>query len=287
MKLLQVGEIVEANEGFFFYDAYFPKGYRFEIEPQHVGHGFEKWVTKVKCVMCKYGYKDKALSLGESTVFTATQIAEGMENLALSGMKTEQILGSTERLLNLAAATGMDLGMVAVITTDVMSAFGMKLTEAGHIADVLAFAQANANTNVEQMGEAMKYAVQRANPNQMGWTIEETAAAMMKLADNGLKGSIAGQVFSASVGRLSKPIKEICKIMDDLGLSFFDANGVMKPLPEIVGHLEDKFKGLTMKQKAVALTTLFGTDAYKHWAILLESGSDVLNKHTKSLEMID
>ncbi|MDM5231468.1 hypothetical protein [Lysinibacillus pakistanensis] len=53
MELLQVGEVVEANEGFFFYDAYFPKGYKFEIEPQHVGHAFEKWVTKVKCVMCK------------------------------------------------------------------------------------------------------------------------------------------------------------------------------------------------------------------------------------------
>lgn len=251
---------------------------------------FQQQMSKVSAVSGATGndfdkLRGKALSLSETSVFTATQVAEGMEYLALSGMKTDQILRSTEGLLNLAAAAGMDLGMAADITTDVMSAFGMKATEAGHAADVFAFAQANANTNVEQMGEAMKYAAPMAN--QMGWSIEEMAAAMMKMADNGLKGSIAGQAFGSSVGRLSKPTKEMRKTMDALGLSFFDANGVMKSLPEIVGHLEDKFDGLTMKQKSAAITTLFGADAYKHWAILLESGSDVLNKHTKSLENAD
>lgn len=251
---------------------------------------FQQQMSKVSAVSGATGadfdkLRDKSLSLSETSIFTATQVAEGMEYLALSGMKTDQILGSTEGLLNLAAAAGMDLGTAADITTDVMSAFGMKATEAGHAADVFAFAQANANTNVEQMGEAMKYAAPMAN--QMGWTIEETAAAMMKLADNGLKGSIAGQAFGSSVGRLSKPTKEMRKTMDALGISFFDANENMKSLPEIVGHLEDKFKGLTMKQKSSAITTLFGAEAYKHWAILLESGSDVLNKHTQSLENAD
>ena len=255
-----------------------------------VGMDFDSQMSKVSAVSGATGsdfdaLRAKAEELGASTKFSATQVAEGMEYLALAGFKTNQILGATEGLLDLAAAAGMDLGMAADITTDVMSAFGMQAKESGHAADVFAYAQANANTNVEQMGEAMKYVAPMAN--QMGWSLEETSAAMMKLADNGLKGSIAGQAFASSLGRLAKPTKAMRKTMDELGLSFFDANDNMKSLPDIVGHLEDKFDGLTMKQKSAAITTLFGAEAYKHWAILLESGSDILKTHTKSLENAD
>ena len=255
-----------------------------------VGMDFDSQMSKVSAVSGATGADFEALraksqELGATTKFTATQVAEGMEYLALAGFKTNQILGATEGMLNLAAAAGMDLGMAADITSDVMSAFGMKATEAGHAADVFAYAQANANTNVEQMGEAMKYVAPMAN--QMGWSLEETSAAMMKLADNGLKGSIAGQAFASSLGRLAKPTKKMNETMDELGLSFFDANDNMKSLPDIIAHLEDRFEGLTMKQKSSAITTLFGAEAYKHWAILLESGSDILKTHTKSLENAD
>ena len=255
-----------------------------------VGMDFDSQMSKVSAVSGATGadfdaLRAKSQELGATTKFTATQVAEGMEYLALAGFKTNQILGATEGMLNLAAAAGMDLGTAADITSDVMSAFGMQAKEAGHAADVFAYAQANANTNVEQMGEAMKYVAPMAN--QMGWSLEETSAAMMKLADNGLKGSIAGQAFASSLGRLAKPTKAMRKTIDELGLSFFDANDNMKSLPDIVGHLEDKFDGLTMKQKSAAITTLFGAEAYKHWAILIESGSDILNTHTKSLENAD
>lgn len=255
-----------------------------------IGMDFDSQMSKVSAVSGATGadfdaLRAKSQELGATTKFTATQVAEGMEYLALAGFKTNQILGATEGMLNLAAAAGMDLGTAADITSDVMSAFGMQAKEAGHAADVFAYAQANANTNVEQMGEAMKYVAPMAN--QMGWSLEETSAAMMKLADNGLKGSIAGQAFASSLGRLAKPTKAMRKTIDELGLSFFDANDNMKSLPDIVGHLEDKFDGLTMKQKSAAITTLFGAEAYKHWAILIESGSDILNTHTKSLENAD
>ncbi|MFJ7951524.1 phage tail tape measure protein [Lysinibacillus sp. NPDC096418] len=255
-----------------------------------IGMDFDSQMSKVSAVSGATGadfdaLRGKAQELGASTKFTATQVAEGMEYLALAGYDTNQILSATGGVLNLAAAGAMDLGNASDILTDVMSAFGMKAKESGHAADVFAYAQANANTNVEQMGEAMKYVAPMAN--QMGWSLEETSAAMMKLADNGLKGSIAGQAFASSLGRLAKPTKQMRKTMDELGLSFFDAEGNMKSLPDIVGHLETNFEGLTMQQKSAAITTLFGAEAYKHWAILLESGSDTLAQYTKELEGSD
>lgn len=131
----------------------------------------------------------------------------------------------------------------------------------------------------------MKYAAPMAN--QMGWSIEETSAAMMKLADSGLKGSIAGQAFSSSVGRLSKLTPEAQKQVDKLGISFFDAKDNMKSIPDVIAELERGTAGLTMKQKTAALTTIFGAEAYKHWAILLEAGSDTLAEHTQGLENSD
>lgn len=255
-----------------------------------VGMDFDSQMSKVAAVSGATGQefdslREKAKELGATTKFTSSQVAEGMEYLALAGYNTNQILASTDGLLNLAAAASMDLGRAADIVTDIMSAFGIEASKAGHAADVFAFAQANANTNVEQIGEAMKYAAPLAN--QMGWTIEQTAAAMMKLADNGLKGSIAGQAFASSVGRLSKPTTEMRKKMNELGISFFDANENMKSLPDIIAELEKGTKGLSMKQKSAAITTLFGAEAYKHWAILLESGSETLATYTKELENSD
>ncbi|WP_107923486.1 phage tail tape measure protein [Lysinibacillus parviboronicapiens] len=255
-----------------------------------VGMDFDSQMSKVAAVSGATGaefdaLRAKAQELGASTKFTATQAAEGFEYLALAGYKTEQQLAAIDGLLSLAAAANMDLGQAADITTDIMSAFGLEASKAGHAADVFAYAQANANTNVEQIGEAMKYAAPMAN--QMGWSLEETTAAMMKLADNGLKGSIAGQAFASSLGRLAKPTKQMRKTMEELNIEFFDAEGNMKSLPDIVAHLEDRFDGLTMKQKSAAITTLFGAEAYKHWAILLESGSSILNTHTKALENAD
>lgn len=226
-----------------------------------------------------------AKDLGQTTKFTATQAAEGMEYLALAKLEIRSNHERYARNAKLSCGRALDLGLAADITSDTMSAFGMSAEQATHAADVFAYAQANANTNVEQLGEAMKYAAPISN--QMEWSIEQTAAAMMKLADNGLKGSIAGQAFSSSVGRLSKPTTEMKKKMNALGISFFDANENMKSLPEVIAELEKGTNGLTMKQKSAALTTIFGAEAYKHWAILLESGSDQLRTMTNELQTAD
>ncbi len=208
-----------------------------------------------------------------------------MEYLALAGWKTKDIMSAMPGMLDLAAAGALDLGRAADITSDTMAAFKMKASEAGHAADVFAYAQANANTNVEQLGEGMKYLAPVAN--NMGWSLEGTSAAMMALANQGLKGSIAGQAFASSLGRLAKPTKAMQGVMKELNISFFDAHGQMKSMPDIVRELEKGTKGLTDKQRSAALTTLFGAEAYKHWSILLNTGSKDLKNMTKELENSD
>ncbi|MDQ0174375.1 phage tail tape measure protein [Bacillus chungangensis] len=226
-----------------------------------------------------------AKHLGETTVFTATQAGEGMEYLALAGWKVNEIIAGMPGMLNLAAAGALDLGQAADITSDTMQAFGISAEKATHVADVFAYAQANANTNVQQMGDAMNYLAPIANA--LGWGLEESSAALMTFGDSGLKGSMAGQAFATSLARLAKPTKQMNVVMKKLGIEFFDAQGNMKSLPEVVGQVERATAKMTQEQRSSVLTTLFGAQAYKHWAILLERGSDELANMTTQLENAD
>ncbi|PGZ95762.1 phage tail tape measure protein [Bacillus wiedmannii] len=254
------------------------------------GANFEQVMSKVAAVSGASGSEMKQLQaqakeLGATTQFSATQAGEGMMYLAQAGFKTSDILTAMPGMLDLAAAGALDLGTAADIASNIMSGFGLKADRATHTADVLAKAAADANTDVTEMGEAMKYAAGTAHT--VGFTMEETSAAMMAMSNSGLKGSVAGQAFATSLGRLAKPTKEMRKVMDELNLSFFDSQGKIKPLPTIIKELEDKTGSMTAQQKSATLTTLFGAEAYKNWAALLQAGSGYLAENTKALENAD
>ena len=255
-----------------------------------IGVGFDSQMAKVRAVSGATDDQFKQLSdtarqLAKDTKFTLIEAGEGMEYLALAGWKTDAIIAAMPGMLNLAAAGALDLGRAADITSDTMQAFGLASDQATHAADVYAYAQANANTSVEQMGEAMKYLAPIANA--LGWKLEESSAAMMTVADAGIKGSMGGQAFATSLARLAKPTKPMAKAMDKLGMSFFDAKGNMKTLPQVVGEVEKATKKMTQEQRSSLLTTLFGAQAYKHWAVLLEKGSGELQRMTTELENAD
>lgn len=254
------------------------------------GANFEQVMSKVAAVSGASGSEMKQLQaqakeLGATTQFSATQAGEGMMYLAQAGFKTSDILTAMPGMLDLAAAGALDLGTAADIASNIMSGFGLKADRATHTADVLAKAAADANTDVTEMGEAMKYAAGTAHT--VGFTMEETSAAMMAMSNSGLKGSVAGQAFATSLGRLAKPTKEMRKVMDELNLSFFDSQGKIKPLPTMIKELEDKTSSMTAQQKSATLTTLFGAEAYKNWAALLQAGSGYLAENTKALEQAD
>ncbi|WP_232696180.1 phage tail tape measure protein [Brevibacillus daliensis] len=255
-----------------------------------IGAEFDSQMSKVKAISGATAeefsaLRNEAKRLGAATAFTAKQAGEGMEYLALAGWKTNDILSAMPGMLDLAAAGGLDLGRAADITSDTMQAFGISADKATHAADVFAYAQANANTNVEQMGEAMKYAAPVANA--LGWSLEETAAAQMALADSGIKGSLAGQAFSSSLARLAKPTRQMSNVMNRLGIEFFDAKGNMKSMPDVIKELEKGTAGLTQQQRSAAISAIFGAEAYKHWAVLLERGSGPLDEMTHALETAD
>lgn len=229
--------------------------------------------------------QETAKELGATTVFSASEAAEGMKYLGLAGWNAQDIISAMPGMLDLAAAGALELGTAADITSDTMQAFGMSADRATHAADVFAYASSNSNTTVEMLGEGMKYLAPVAN--QFGWSLEESSAAMMFLADAGLKGSIAGQAFASSLTRLAKPTAEMEKVMKATGISFFDAQGKMKSMPDLIAEIEKGTQGMTDQQKSATLSTLFGAEAYKHWAILLGRGSDQLQTMTTNLEQSD
>ena len=250
------------------------------------GMDFEATMSKVQALSGATGdelakLEAQAKELGSTTSFSASQAAEGMAFLAMAGWETKDILAGMPGLLDLAASGAMDLGRAADITSNIMSAFSIEASKAGHVADVLAAAASNANTNVEQMGLAMTYLAPVANT--LGWTLEESAAAVMAMSDAGIQGEKAGAAFATSLQRLANPTKAMKNVMEELNITFFDAEGQIKPLPQLVGELEKATKNLTSEQQAAALSTLFGAEAYKNWAVLLEAGSDVLDKNTQML----
>lgn len=255
-----------------------------------VGIDFEKQMSKVQAISGGSAaeiakLRDQAKELGATTVFTASQAADAQGFLAMAGFKVNDIYDAMPGMLSLAAAGQLELGTAADITSNIMSAFALKAKESGHASDVIAYAAANANTNVEQMGEAMKFLA--PNANSLGWGMEESAAAIMAFGDAGLQGSIAGQAFGTSLIRLASPTGKASKLVKKLGFDFFDAAGNMKSMPEVVEEMEKGLKGMTKEQQAAALKTIVGAEAYKHWAVLLQKGSKALGDNTKALEKSD
>lgn len=255
-----------------------------------VGMSFETQMSKVKAISGGTAaevekLKNQAKELGATTVFTASQAADAQSFLAMAGFKANDIYAAMPGMLNLAAAGQLDLAAAADISSNMMQAFAMKASEAGHASDVIAYGAANANTNVEQMGEAMKFLA--PNANSLGWGLEESAAAVMAFGDAGLQGSIAGQAFGTSLIRLATPARKAQKVIDKLGFSFFDAAGDMKSMPEVVAEMEKGMKGMTKEQQAATLKTIVGAESYKHWAVLLQKGSKALKENTKALKESD
>jgi TP901 family phage tail tape measure protein len=226
-----------------------------------------------------------AKKLGAATSFSASEAAAGMENLASAGFTTNEILAATPGLLDLAAVSGGDVAASAEVAASSLRAFGLDAGEAGHVADVFARAAADTNAEVADMGEAMKYVAPAAHA--AGIALEESAAAIGIMSDAGIKGSQAGTSLRGALSRLAKPTKAMDVVMDDLGLSFYDAQGKMLPLKDQVGMLQGSFEGLTDQEKQNALVTLYGQQALSGMLALIDAGPDKLGELTESFNSAD
>ena len=250
------------------------------------GMEFEAQMSRVQAISGATGDELKglnalAIKLGADTAFSAKEAADGMENLASAGFNTNEIMAAMPGLLDLAAVSGGDVAQASEVAASSLRAFGLDASQAGHLADVFARAAADTNAEVADMGEAMKYVAPVAKA--MGQSVEETAAAIGIMSDAGIKGSQAGTTLRGAFSRLVKPTKKMYETMDELGLSFFDAQGNMKPLNGIIAELQAGTKGLTQEQKNQALVTLFGQESLSGMLALVDAGPDKLNALTDSL----
>ena len=228
---------------------------------------------------------DQAIQLGADTTFSATQVAEGMENLASAGFTTQEIMQAMPGLLNLAASSGADLATSSEIAASAIRGFGLEASNSAHVADVFAEAAARTNAQTEDMGNAMKYIAPVANT--MGLSLEEVAAAIGIMSDAGIKGEQAGTTLRGALTRLTKPTDKMKNVMNDLGISFYDNEGKMKSLTEMISMLQDATRNLTDEQEQNALTTLFGTESLSGMVALINRGSGDLADMTKSFENCD
>lgn len=255
-----------------------------------IGNNFEKQMSRVQAIAgaTKEQLKqltNQAVELGASTSFGASEAAEGMENLASAGFNTTEIMKAMPGLLDLAASSGADLATASEIAASAIRGFGLDADKAGHVADVFAEAAAKTNAQTEDMGEAMKYIAPVAHT--MGISLEETAAAIGIMSDAGIKGSQAGTSLRGALTRLTKPTDKMTKVMERLGISFYDSKGKMKSLTEIIKMLQDSTAELSEEEQQYALTTLFGTESLSGMLSLIQRGPNELNGLTKSFETCD
>ena len=254
------------------------------------GNDFEAQMSRVQAIAGATADEleqltNQAIDLGASTTFSASEVASGMENLASAGFTTQEIMDAMPGLLDLAASSGADLARSSEIAASAIRGFGLEANSSAHIADVFAEASARTNAQVEDMGEAMKYIAPVANT--MGLSIEEVAAAIGIMSDAGIKGEQAGTTLRGALTRLTKPTDKMVAVMDELGISFYDNEGKMKSLTEIISMLQDATSGLTEEEEQYALTTIFGTESLSGMTALISRGSDDLRDMTKEFENAD
>lgn len=184
--------------------------------------------------------RDTAIELGRTTKFTAQEAAQGLYYMAIAGWDAEKMMKGIPSVLNLAAASGEDLGTTSDIVTDAMEAFGIGADRTANFVDVLAAAASNSNTTVGMMGEAFKYVGPYAGI--LGYSINDVAIGMGLLANQGIKSSQAGTTLRQVFSSLVRPSVEGAEAMEDYGISLEDANGRIKSFKELMTDLRTVFK---------------------------------------------
>lgn len=224
------------------------------------------------------GLRDLALQLGADTVFSATESAQAMVELAKGGLTEAQIKGGAlAASMDLAAAGQLNLADAAATTVQMMGSFGLGAGDATRIANALAGAANASSADVSDLTQAMSQC--SAQAALAGWSLEDTAAALALFADHGVKGSDAGTSLKTMLQRLAAPTDQAAEAIAAYGLNIRDSNGKMKDISGIADELTGKLGGLSDAERDAALQTIFGSDASRAAAILMQSGSEGLAKY--------
>lgn len=256
------------------------------------GMEFDAQMSKVSALTGARGkdfddLRAKARELGASTKFSATEAAEAMEYMGMAGWDVQDIMGGIGGVLDLAAASGEDLGTTSDIVTDALTAFGMGAGEAERFADVLATASSAANTNVSMMGETFKYVGSVAGA--YGYTAEDVAESIGLMANAGIKSSSAGTQLRSIMSRLatdagasSKSLGALGTMQEKLGVQFYNSDGSMREFNDVITDARKAWQGLTQDEQANIAKKIAGQNAQSGWLALMQASSeDVDDLHKK------
>lgn len=224
---------------------------------------------------------EAAKEAGASTRFTAAEAANALNYMAMAGWKTQDMLNGMDGILNLAAASGSDLATTSDIVTDALTAMGYAASDAGRLADVMAAASANANTNVALMGYTFKYAASIAGT--LGYSMEDLAVATGLMGSASIKGEMAGTQLRAGMLRMIDPTDEVAAVMEKYGLSITNADGTMKSLMEVMQMYRERLGGLAQAEKAQAAAALFGMEASSGWLAIIDASQESFDKLTQAI----
>jgi TP901 family phage tail tape measure protein len=229
--------------------------------------------------------RQQARDIGGSTAFSPMDVARTQGVLARSGYNADSILSSTESTVNLSLASGIDIADAADIVTNMQSAFNIPMDQIKRVSDVMTKGFTSSNTNLIELGEAMKYVAPIAQA--AGASIEDTTAMLGVLADNGIKGSMAGTGASAMFSRLQAPTGQAPAALKELGITTRDKKGNMLPVQKILTDINASFKKnkLGTAQQAEYLKVIFGEEAMKGAVKLVEAaGNGRLGEKKNALE---
>jgi TP901 family phage tail tape measure protein len=221
--------------------------------------------------------REAAISAGADTAFSAEEAAQGIEELAKAGVSTQQILaGGLSGALSLAAAGELAVGEAAEIAASALTQFKLSGDQIPHLADLLAAGAGKAQGSVQDMGAALNQSGLVAAST--GLTIEETTGALAAFASAGLTGSDAGTSFKTMLQSLNPNSDKAAAIMEDLGISAYDAGGEFIGMSEYAGKLQGALKDMSAEQRNATLKTLFGSDAVRAANVLYEQGAEGIQK---------
>lgn len=252
----------------------------------NVGSSFEAGMSEVAAISGATGTQlqaltQKAKELGNSTKFSATEAASAFTNMSLAGWTVEQSLSGIDGVLQLAAASGMELADASQAVTDNISAFNLQASDASKIADMMAFAQANSSTTAAELAQSYKNCA--ANMHSAGQDIETTTSMLEILANNGLRGAEAGTAVAAMMRDLTSKMEDGTIAIGDASVQVMDSNGNFRDMTDILKDVEKATKGMGDAEKQAALLSTFTADSIKGLNMLLSTGADTTAEYEEKL----
>ena len=240
---------------------------------------FESQMKRVQSITNASGADFKKLeglakSMGASTAFSASEAAEGIQFLGMAGFDANDIMSALPQTLLLASAGSMDLGRAADIASNILSGMRLETEDLDKVVNTLAITATSSNTDVGQLGDAFKFVA--GTSATAGVSLEETSAALGILADNAFQGSTGGTSLNAAFRAMLAPADKAEKMMEELGLTFVDNEGKLRPLVDITADLTDA--NLTAGEQI----EIFGTEGARAISALVGSGVDRMNELTSA-----